>query len=210
MDYLLIFIEGLASFISPCVLPMLPMYISYFAGQDKSKNKTIINSIGFVLGFSFVFILLGVFASTFGRIVNFYSNYINIIVGIIIILFGLHYAGILNINVLNKTKGIKYSNKDLSFITSALFGMFFSITWTPCVGVFLSSALMMSATQGSIIQGLLMLVLYSLGLGIPFIITAIFLEKLKTTFDFIKQHYNIINKISGIILIISGLIIIFR
>lgn len=210
MDFLLIFIEGLASFISPCVLPMLPMYISYFAGQDKSKNKTIINSIGFVLGFSFVFILLGVFASTFGRIVNFYSNYINIIVGIIIILFGLHYAGILNINVLNKTKGIKYSNKDLSFITSALFGMFFSITWTPCVGVFLSSALMMSATQGSIIQGLLMLVLYSLGLGIPFIITAIFLEKLKSTFDFIKQHYNIINKISGIILIISGLIIIFR
>lgn len=210
MDFLLIFIEGLASFISPCVLPMLPMYISYFAGQDKNKNKTIINSIGFVLGFTFVFILLGGFASTFGRIVNFYSNYINIIVGIIIILFGLHYAGILNINVLNKTKGIKYSNKDLSFITSALFGMFFSITWTPCVGVFLSSALMMSATQGSIIQGLLMLVLYSLGLGIPFIITAIFLEKLKTTFDFIKKHYNIINKISGIILIISGLIIIFR
>lgn len=210
MDFLLIFIEGLASFISPCVLPMLPMYISYFAGQDKNKNKTIINSIGFVLGFSVVFILLGVFASTFGRIVNSYSNYINIIVGVIIILFGLHYAGILNINVLNKTKGIKYSAKDLSFITSALFGMFFSITWTPCVGVFLSSALMMSATQGSIIQGLLMLVLYSLGLGIPFIITAIFLEKLKTTFDFIKQHYNIINKISGIILIISGLIIIFR
>ncbi len=210
MDYLLIFIEGLASFISPCVLPMLPMYISYFAGQDKSKNKTIINSIGFVLGFSVVFILLGVFASTFGRIVNFYSNYINIIVGIIIILFGLHYAGILNINVLNKTKGIKYSNKDSSLFTSALFGMFFSITWTPCVGVFLSSALMMSATQGSIIQGLIMLVLYSLGLGIPFIITAIFLEKLKSTFDFIKKHYNIINKISGIILIISGLIIIFR
>lgn len=209
MDYLLIFVEGLASFISPCVLPMLPMYISYFAGQDKSTKKTLTNASGFVLGFTTLFVLLGVFASTFGKLIQNYSSYINIAMGIIIILFGLHYMGILHIKILDKTKGIKQTKKDLSFLSAILFGILFSICWTPCVGVFLSSALMMSATYGSILQGIIMLLLYSLGLGIPFIITAIFLEKLKTTFEFIKKHYNIINKIAGIILIITGIVIMF-
>ncbi len=210
MDYLLIFIEGFASFISPCVLPMLPMYISYFAGQDKSLKKTIINALGFILGFTILFILLGVFASTLGKIIQKYIYYINIVFGIIIILFGLHYMGILRIKILNKTKGIKRKEKDLSFFSSILFGILFSICWTPCVGVFLSSALIMSATYGCITQGVIMLFLYSLGLGIPFIITAIFLEKLKTTFQLIKNNYNIINKIAGIILIISGIIVIIK
>lgn len=210
MDYLLIFIEGFASFISPCVLPMLPMYISYFAGQDKSLKKTIINALGFILGFTILFILLGVFASTLGKIIQKYIYYINIVFGIIIILFGLHYMGILRIKILNKTKGIKRKEEDLSFFSSILFGILFSICWTPCVGVFLSSALIMSATYGCITQGVIMLFLYSLGLGIPFIITAIFLEKLKTTFQLIKNNYNIINKIAGIILIISGIIVIIK
>lgn len=209
MDYLLIFVEGFASFISPCVLPMLPMYISYFAGQDKSVKKTIINAAGFVLGFTILFILLGVFASTLGKIIQNYSNYINIIMGIIVILFGLHYMGILHIKILDKAKGMKQTKKDLSFFSSVLFGMLFSVCWTPCVGVFLSSALLMSATYGNILQGIIMLLLYSLGLGIPFMITAVFLEKLKTTFDFIKKHYYVINKIAGIILVISGIVIIF-
>lgn len=209
MDYLLIFVEGFASFISPCVLPMLPMYISYFAGQDKSIKKTMINAIGFVLGFTILFILLGVFASTLGKIIQNYNNYINIAMGIIVILFGLHYMGIFHIKLLDKTKGIKQTKKDISFFSAILFGMLFSVCWTPCVGVFLSSALLMSATYGSILQGIIMLLLYSLGLGIPFIITAAFLEKLKTTFNFIKKHYNIINKMAGIVLIVSGIVIIF-
>ena len=157
MDYLLIFIEGFASFISPCVLPMLPMYISYFAGQDKSLKKTIINALGFILGFTILFILLGVFASTLGKIIQKYIYYINIVFGIIIILFGLHYMGILRIKILNKTKGIKRKEKDLSFFSSILFGILFSICWTPCVGVFLSSALIMSATYGCITQGVIIL-----------------------------------------------------
>ena len=189
---------------------MLPMYISYFAGQDKSLKKTIINALGFILGFTILFILLGVFASTLGKIIQKYIYYINIVFGIIIILFGLHYMGILRIKILNKTKGIKRKEKDLSFFSSILFGILFSICWTPCVGVFLSSALIMSATYGCITQGVIMLFLYSLGLGIPFIITAIFLEKLKTTFQLIKNNYNIINKIAGIILIISGIIVIIK
>lgn len=209
MEFLIIFIEGVASFLSPCVLPMLPMYVSYFAGQDKDLKRTIINSLGFVLGFTIIFVLLGIFASTLGKLITANSRYINIIFGIIIIIFGMHYMGILNIKILNKSKGIQKNKDKLSFFSAIVFGMIFSICWTPCVGVFLSSALMMSATSENILKGGLMLFIYSIGLGIPFVLTSIFLEKLKNTFNNIKKHYSIINKIAGVILILSGIIIIF-
>lgn len=209
MNFLIIFIEGIASFLSPCVLPMLPMYVSYFAGQDKNLKKTITNSLGFVLGFTIIFVLLGIFASTLGKLITANSKYINILFGSIIILFGMHYMGILNIKILNKSKGIKKNKENLSFFSSIIFGMIFSVCWTPCVGIFLSSALMMSATSENILKGGTMLLIYSIGLGIPFIITSIFLERLKDTFNSIKKHYNIINKIAGIILIFSGILVIF-
>ena len=209
MDFIIIFIEGIASFLSPCVLPMLPMYVSYFAGQDKDLKKTIINSLGFVLGFTIIFVLLGIFASTLGKVITANSKYINIIFGIIIIIFGMHYMGILNIKILNKSKGIKKNSDKLSFFSAIIFGMIFSVCWTPCVGVFLSSALMMSATSENILKGGFMLFIYSIGLGIPFILTSIFLERLKNTFDCIKKHYNMINKIAGIILIFSGIKLMF-
>ena len=209
MDFFIIFIEGFVSFISPCVLPMLPIYVSYFSGQDKDLKRTIINSLGFVLGFTIIFVLLGIFASTLGKLITANSRYINIIFGIIIILFGMNYMGILNIKILNRSNGIKKNTEKLSFFSAIILGMLFSICWTPCVGVFLSSALMMSATSENILKGGLMLFIYSIGLGIPFIITSIFLERLKNAFDFIKKHYNIVNKIAGIILIFSGIILIF-
>ena len=195
MDFLIIFIEGFASFISPCVLPMLPMYVSYFSGKDKYLKRTIINSLGFVLGFTIIFILLGIFAGTLGKLVTTNSRYINIVFGIIIILFGMNYIGILNIKILNQSKGIKKNKEKLSFFSAIMFGMLFSVCWTPCVGVFLSSALMMSASSENILKGGLMLFIYSIGLGIPF--------------DFIKKHYNVINKIAGVILIFSGIMLIF-
>ena len=209
MDFLIILIEGFASFLSPCVLPMLPMYVSYFAGQDKDLKRTITNSLGFVLGFTIIFVLLGVFAGTLGKLITANSRYINIVFGIIVILFGMHYMGILNIKILNKSKGIQKSKDKLSFFSAILFGMIFSVCWTPCVGIFLSSALMMSATSQSVLKGGIMLFIYSIGLGIPFVLTSIFLERLKSTFNHIKKHYNIINKIAGIILIVSGIILIF-
>lgn len=209
MDFLIIFIEGFASFISPCVLPMLPIYVSYFSGQDKDSKRTIINSLGFVLGFTIIFVLLGIFASTLGKLITANSRYINIIFGIIIILFGMNYMGILNIKILNRSNGIKKNMEKLSFFSAIIFGMLFSICWTPCVGVFLSSALMMSASSENILKGGLMLFIYSIGLGIPFILTSIFLDRLKNTFDFIKKHYNVINKIAGVILIFSGIMLIF-
>ena len=205
MEYIITFIEGLASFISPCILPVIPIYISYFGIESKNTKKSIINSIGFTAGFSLIFILLGVFASTLGKIVHDYANYINIILGLFLIIIGLNYMGLIFIKFLNKTKGIKQNKKDLNIISSIIFGVIFSLSWTPCVGAFLSSALILASTTGSVFKGAILLSLYSLGLAIPFIITTIFIEKVKKTFDFIKKHYNIINKIAGSILVFSGI-----
>lgn len=205
MEYLITFVEGLASFISPCVLPVIPIYISYFGAESKNSKKAIINSIGFVTGFSLVFIILGIFAGTFGKIVHQYADYINIILGLFLIVIGLNYMGVIFLKFLNKSKEVKKDKKDLTLISSVLFGVIFSLSWTPCVGAFLSSALILASTTGSVFKGAILLLLYSLGLAIPFIITTLLLEKLKKTFDFIKKHYNIINKIAGSILVLSGL-----
>lgn len=205
MEYLITFVEGLASFISPCVLPIIPVYISYFATESKSEKKSIINSLGFVSGFSIIFILLGIFAGTFGKIITKYADYVKIGLGVFLIIISLNYMGLIFIKFLNKTKGIKKDKKDFTFITSVLFGMIFSLTWTPCVGAFLSSALILASTTGSVLKGAILLFTYSLGLAIPFVMTTFLLEKLKKTFDFIKNHYSIINKVAGGILLLTGL-----
>lgn len=204
MEYIITFIEGLASFISPCILPVIPIYISYFGGQNNSK-KVIINSLGFVTGFSLIFILLGVFAGSFGYLIHEYSVYINIVLGVFLVIIGLNYVGIVMLKFLNKTKEINHIKKDLTILSAIIFGIIFSLSWTPCVGAFLSSALIIASTTGSVLKGAVLLLLYSLGLAIPFVLTAIFLEKVKKTFNFIKNNYNIINKLAGSILIFSGL-----
>lgn len=210
MEYLLTFLEGIASFISPCILPMLPIYISYFVGKDNQKtSKAVINSVGFVLGFTVVFLLLSIFASSLGRLVSGSIKYIKIIFGIIIILLGLNYMEILKLNFLNKTKRIKADTKDLNFLKALIFGVLFSISWTPCIGTFLSSALLLIAKEQDILKGIILMLIYSVGLGIPFVISAIFIEKLKTLFDFIKKNYGIIKKISGLILIVMGIYMFF-
>ncbi len=210
MEYLLTFIEGIASFISPCLLPMIPIYISYFVGKDEKKtNKAVINSIGFVCGFSIVFLVLSIFASSFGVFVSEYIKYIKIVFGIIIILLGLNYMEILNLKIINKSRVMNKNAKDLNFIKSVLFGIFFSISWTPCIGTFLSSALLLIAKQQDILKGIVLMLLYSIGLGIPFVISVVLIEKLKSAFNFIKRHYDKIKIISGIILIGMGIYIIF-
>ena len=210
MDYIFTFLEGIASFISPCMLPMIPIYISYFVGADEGNNKKkIINSIGFVLGFVIIFLILSIFASNLGNLIVNKIRYIKIIFGILIILLGANYIGFLKIGILNKSKGIKIKNKDFNFIKSFLFGILFSISWTPCIGTFLASALLLVASNNDMFKGIILMLLYSIGLGIPFIISAILIDKLKTMFNFIKKHYNIIKIISGVILIIMGVYIIF-
>ncbi len=205
MDYLITFLEGIIAFISPCMLPLLPIYISYFAGGQENSKKTVKNAIGFVLGFTVVFVLLGAFAGTLGSILVRYSKWINIVAGGIIIVFGLSYMGIIRLSLLSKSSNLEYKRLEPGFLSSALFGIIFSIGWTPCVGAFLGSALMLAATSQEGYKGVLMLLSFSMGLGIPFIISALILDKLKGVFDFIKRNYKIINIISGVLLIILGI-----
>ena len=210
MDYILTFIEGIASFISPCLLPMVPIYLSYFIGEDDDKNnKALLNSVGFVLGFTIVFLILSIFASQLGSILSNNIRYIKIIFGIVIILFGLNYMDVLKIKFLNKTKLKNLDTKNFNFYKAIIFGILFSVSWTPCIGTFLSSALLLIAKEQDILKGIIMMLLYSIGLGLPFIISAILIEKLKNVFDYIKKHYDIIKKISGVILIGAGIYMIF-
>ena len=207
MMYLLLFLEGLASFISPCVLPMLPLYLSYLTA--KYDNKVVKNSIGFILGFTITFVILGLLSSTIGIYLTSYMDYIKIVFGLFIVLLGLNYMNLIKLPFINKESKIDFKFKNKNFFEALLFGLVFSITWTPCVGVFLGTALMQVMEKGDIILGMISLLVYSLGLAIPFIISAIFIKKLNN-FEFIKKHYNIIINISGIILIVFGFYMILK
>lgn len=206
MQYLLLFLEGIITFISPCILPLLPVYVSYFAAGQAAGKKALINSIGFVSGFSAMFIAMGAFAGTVGRLLQSYSTVVNIVTGLIVIVLGLNFLGVLKIGLLNRSGGKDREIKKLGFFSSLLFGIIFSIGWTPCVGAFLGSALMMAAVSGSAFKGITMLLAFSLGLGLPFIMSAILLDRLKTAFDFIKKNYKVINTLSGVLLIIVGIL----
>lgn len=206
MQYLLLFLEGIITFISPCLLPMLPIYVSFFAAGESDKRRALVNSLGFVLGFTLVFVALGAFAGTLGRLLNEYVVAVNIVTGSVVVLLGLNFIGAIQIGILNRTGRKSARVKDLRFFSAMLFGIVFSIGWTPCVGAFLGSALMMASRQGGTLTGILMLLFYSLGLGIPFVASAILIDRLKGAFSFIKRNYRIINIASGSLLIIVGIL----
>ena len=205
MQYFVLFLEGIITFISPCLLPMLPIYISYFAGGNRTTKKTLTGAVGFVLGFTAVFVAMGALAGTLGSFLRTYQTAVNIVSGLIVIVFGLNYLGVLNLNLFrggNQTMKVK----DLGFASAVLFGVVFSVGWTPCVGAFLGTALMMASQQGHVAEGMLMLLIYSLGLGIPFILSAVLIDRLKSAFDWVKKNYRIINIFSGSLLIVIGVL----
>ena len=205
MSYVITFLEGLISFISPCMLPLLPLYVSYFAGGAGEKNrKVFVRALSFVVGFTSVFCLLGLFAGTLGALLTRYSTVVDIVCGAIIILFGLSYLEIINIPIF---KGMQTERSADSVISAFIFGILYSVSLTPCIGAFLGSALALAAKSGTVLQGLLLLLVYSLGLGIPFLISAILIDKLGQAFTFIKRHYKVINLVCGIFLIVIGILI---
>lgn len=213
MEYLLTFLEGIASFISPCILPLLPVYVSYFAGNgveesNAKKTKTFVNSLGFVIGFTIAFVLLAVFASTIGSAVNTWIPYLKVFFGLCIIVLGLHYMEVIQIKLLNRSIDLKKKGGG-TFFGMMLFGLLFSISLTPCVGAFLASALMLIAKEQSVGKGVILILLYSLGMGIPFLVSAVFIDKLKSTFQWIKKHYDVVKRVSGSILIFMGIYVIF-
>ena len=206
MQYMIAFLEGIITFISPCLLPMLPIYISYFAGGgERSTGKTLKGALGFVLGFTLIFVAMGALAGTVGRFLRQYQTAVNLVSGLIVIFFGLSFLGVFRLTFF---KGIRRTVKtdSMDFFSALLFGMVFSVGWTPCVGAFLGSALMLASQQGHAVEGMLMLLAYSVGLGIPFILSAVLIDYLKTAFKWIKQHYKAINTVSGILLILIGVL----
>lgn len=205
MQYFIAFLEGIITFISPCLLPMLPVYVSYFAGGESNTKRTFKNAMGFVSGFTCLFVIMGALAGTVGSFLTKYSTIVNVVTGLIVVFFGLNFIGVFKLNLF---KGINKSvnTQNLNFGSSVLFGAVFSVGWTPCVGAFLGSALMLASQQGQTLTGVIMLLLYSLGLGIPFVVSALLIEKLKSAFTFIKKNYKIINLVSGLLLVLLGIL----
>lgn len=206
MQYIISFLEGIITFISPCLLPMLPIYISYFAGGgERTVKKTITGALGFVLGFTLVFTAMGALAGTVGSFLKQHQTAVNVISGLVVIFFGLNYLGVFKFNLFG---GIRKSadTHDMGFFSAILFGVIFSLGWTPCVGTFLGSALMLASQQGSILTGTLMLLAYSLGLGVPFLLSAVLIDRLKTAFTWIKRNYKTINVICGCLLVVIGIL----
>ena len=206
MQYVIAFLEGIITFISPCLLPMLPIYISYFAGGgERSTGKTLKGALGFVSGFTLVFVMLGALAGTVGSFLREYQTAVNLVSGLIVIFFGLNFLGVLKLNLF---KGSQRSvNTDsMGFFSALLFGVIFSVGWTPCVGAFLGSALMLASQQGHVVEGMAMLLAYSLGLGIPFLLSAVLIDYLKSAFNWIKKNYKVINTVCGLLLILIGIL----
>ncbi len=205
MRYVLTFLEGFISFVSPCMLPMLPVYLSYFAG-DKSEIKaknTLLKAVAFVIGFTVVFCLLGLFAGSIGAMLKEYKTVLNIVCGIMVAVFGLSYLEIIPLPFL---KGVSKAGNITGVLSAFIFGVIYSVSLTPCVGAFLGSALMLAATSESAVRGLLLLLVYSLGLGIPFVMSALLIDGFKGAFSFIKSHYRVINIICGLLLTVMGVL----
>jgi cytochrome c-type biogenesis protein len=206
MEYLITFLEGFITFISPCLLPLLPLYIAYFSGRKTNNQKTAVrNALGFITGFTLIFVILGAFAGTIGSLLREFRTVVNIVSGGIMIMFGLNFMEIIRLPLLNTNWQLRMKFGETDFFSSLLFGMVFAVAWTPCVGAFFGSALLLAASGAESLKGILLLLCFSLGLGLPFLVSAVFIERFKTAFTFLKSNYRIVNLISGGLLVIVGL-----
>ena len=222
VSFLVAFGAGILSFFAPCILPLIPAYICFITGlsldelqkektQSRKKQnlkKILPQTILFVLGFSFVFVSLGATASTLGDIISVHEKIIGIIGGIVIIILGLHVAGVFNIKGLEYEKKLHLRSKPANMFGSFIVGIVFALGWTPCVGPALAAMLGLAGVQKTLLQGIILLSAYSLGLGIPFILTALALNTFLNLFDKIKKYFKVISIASGSLLIVVGVLII--
>lgn len=214
----IVFSAGLASFLSPCTLPIIPLYVSYMTGVNISKKSelkkwvSLKHSVAFVLGFSTIFVLIQLIATYFA---NFFAEYLSSdifykIVGSFVIILGLHMSGVFTIKGFLREKRVNFDNQSHSVWISYLLGFFFGFGWSPCIGPILGAVILYSSQSKTLIQGILYLLIYSLGLGLPFIIFSVFLEKLTPVINYLKKKAKIIKFFSGIIIIIMGLLLFFN
>lgn len=218
ISILVAFSAGIISFLSPCILPLIPSYLAFITGISldelssgdslkKVRKIVIINSILFILGFSLVFIALGASATFIGKFLSENIRWLEIGGGIVVIILGLHFAGIFRLRFLEREKKIHLQKKPLGFFGTIIVGMAFGAGWTPCVGPILGAILTMAATTQSITKGIVLLTVYSAGLGLPFLLTGIIIQKFFEYFQSIRKYFKAINLAGGILLIILGLLL---
>lgn len=206
----IVFAAGIASFVSPCFLPLIPIYIGYMSGEafgNKRRMNAIKNSAGFILGFTIVFIIMGLTVSSLGHLFHMYRKPLSKALGIIVIIMGLFYMDIINIGVLNMEKRFSYSGNKGTFFGAALLGIALAFGWTPCIGPILSSVLSIAASRTSYLYGMYLLFIYSMGIAIPFILTAVLLQGAASKLRSIMKYSRIIKIITGVILIAAGVLI---
>ena len=209
---------GLLSFFSPCILPLIPAYFSFITGlsldeltEDKkeTRRKVILSTLFYVAGFSFIFILFGASASFLGGFVNQYSWVIRYLGGGIILIFGFHLLGLINIKGFNFEKRIHVKKKPLHLMGTFVIGMAFGAGWSPCIGPMLGSILIVAGNQDTIVKGILLLSVYSAGLAIPFLLMSFFINSILEIMKRATKFIGVFNKVSGILLIVIGLLLIF-
>ena len=212
LNLLVAFSAGFISFLSPCVLPLIPGYISYISGQAldeiiKDNKSVLLKTIFFSIGFSIVFISFGITASFIGKLLISYSNQLRIIAGIIIILFSLQFIGLINLKILNSETRFFTKNYNDNLIFPIIVGAAFGFGWTPCIGPVLGSILALAAIEENISKGILLLSFYSLGLAIPFIISGVLIDKFLFFSKSVRKYISIITKVGGAILLLTGIAI---
>jgi len=214
LDYILAFSAGILSFLSPCVLPLIPAYLSYLAGSsvseintNKAKMNLMIKSVFFVIGFSIVFIILGISVSSLSKLLSSNLTLLKQIGGILIIIFGLHMTGIFKIKFLYSEKRLLPSGQTKRNISSIFLGMAFAAGWTPCIGPILSSILIYAGSMETITKGVLLLVVYSLGLAVPFLLSALLIGNITKYLRKFAKYLPIVSVVSGILMIIMGILV---
>lgn len=213
LDFISVFLAGLASFITPCVLPMIPVYLMYLTGAmdvesiGENWKKTLSRSLAFVFGFTIVFVLLGLTATAFGKILFRNKDILRKIGSIIIIVFGLSMLGVIRLPQFGEGKRMKDST---GIFSSLLMGMAFSIGWSPCFGPVLGAVLLVASNQATILKGGLLLLAYSIGLGVPFVLSGFFASKLMKWINKYSGVIKIMPKIAGVIMIVFGMLMFFN
>lgn len=209
---LIAFTAGGLSFLSPCVLPLIPSYMSFITGMSldemgEHRGAAFTHALLFVSGFTLIFLMLGATASSLGRLLQFHQVWLERFGGVLIIFFGLYLLGVFRLGALARERRVHIQNKPLGYAGSVLVGVAFGAGWTPCIGPILGAILMYAGTQGSMAQGVVLLLFYSLGLAVPFLVAALAVERFIKWFQRYRQYMPLVTKVSGGILLFLGLLL---
>jgi cytochrome c-type biogenesis protein len=207
------FSAGLLSFLSPCVLPLVPSYLTFVTGMSledvqRSRRTALVHALLFVAGFSLIFLALGASATVLGRLLLAYKAWITRIGGVLVLLFGLYLLGVFNLGAFARERRVHLTDKPLGYLGTVVVGIAFGAGWTPCLGPILAGILTYTATQSDLSRGLWLLGAYSLGLALPFVLAAVAIEAFLTAFQRLRPHMVWVSRISGALLVIVGIMMI--